>query len=118
MTARRETLLALFRNKLGVRAKTLGQAHKKAGRRLPKRLRTQGQTLAQAEVWAVHPKLSRRLDPKAVERAFEDVSAHLSAIDVADRRRGKLLSLAGALAFNLLAVAVLFIVWLWWRAYI
>jgi len=67
MTARRETLLALFRNKLGVRAKT---------------------------------------------------SAHLSAIDVADRRRGKLLSLAGALAFNLLAVAVLFIVWLWWRAYI
>ena len=71
-----------------------------------------------AQKLAANPKLARRLDAPALKAAYDGLSAHLGAIDVADRRKGKLLSLAGSIAFNLLVVIVGFLVWLWWRGYV
>ena len=115
---RSEALLTLLQSKLGVRARTLEKGARKAGRRLPRRVRDELRLLAAAERSAGNPKLARQFDEGAVHRAFEDVRAHLSGIDVADRRRGRVLSIAAAVAFNILVVLTAFVVWLWWRDYV
>ena len=104
--------------KLGVKGRSLEHALQRAGRRLPRRARARGQVIVQAEKLAGHPKLSRQMDGPALKDAYDGLSAHLGKIDVADRRRGKWLSLAGSLAGNLLIVVVAFLGWLWWRGYV
>lgn len=104
--------------KLGVKSRDLSQAMRRAGRRLPRGVRAQVAVLTQAEARAGHPKLARQLDAAAVQAAFGDVTAHLHSIDAADARKGRILGLAGAVAFNLLLVITAFIIWLWWRGYV
>lgn len=71
-----------------------------------------------AEALAHNPRLARQIDAAEVERDYRGVVAYLRGIDVADRRRARILSLAAALAANLIAVAVMFLLWLWWRGYV
>jgi len=104
--------------KLGVRSRDLSQALRRAGRRLPRQVRAQAAILVAAEKQAGHPKLVRQLDDAAVRTAYANVTAHLRAIDVADARKGRILSIAGVIAFNLLLVVVAFITWLWWHGYV
>lgn len=118
MVQKSRVLRGLLRAKLGVRSATLAQGLRRAGRRLPRGVRAQGAELVRAEMLAKNPKTARQIDPVAVARAFETVKAHLQAIDVVEERKGRALGVAGALAANLIAVAVLFIVWLWWRGYV
>lgn len=118
MAQRGEALRVLFHTKLGVRSRDLAQAFKRAGRRLPKHLREQGKVLAEAETYVAHPKLAKRVDPVAVGKAFQAVTGHLKTIDAADRRKGFWLSLAGSVVFNLLAISVMFVLFLLWRGYI
>lgn len=113
-----ETVQDLLTLKLGIKRQPFDRMLARAGRHLPRRIAGQAQVLAQAAQRAGHPKLARQLDSAAVERASTEVIAHLQAIDVADRRKGKLLGMAGVVAFNLLVVIVVFIVWLWWRGYV
>jgi hypothetical protein len=104
--------------KLGVKSRDLSQAMRRARRRLPRRVRAQCAVLAQAEKRAGQPKLARQLDATVVRAAYSDVTAHLRTIDAADARKGRILSLAGAIAFNLLLIIVAFTIWLWWRGYV
>ena len=104
--------------KLGVKGRSLEHALSRAGHRLPRGARARGMEIVAAQKLASNPKLARRLDAPALKAAYDGLSAHLGAIDVADRRKGKLLSLAGSIAFNLLVVIVGFLVWLWWRGYV
>ncbi len=118
MAARSDALRAQLKERLGVKSATLAQGFRRAGRRLPRRIRARGKALANAEAMIRNPKLARQLDARAVLRDFDEVSAHLRGIDVADRRKGAWLRLAGAIAANLLAVGIGFLVWLLWRGYI
>lgn len=118
MAARCEVLRAQFRDKMGVRSRDLKQAFSRAGRRIPRHLRAQGKLLVEAEQYAAHPKLAKRIDERAVKRAFEAIGAHLKSIDIADQRRGAWLSLAGSIVFNVLAVGIVFLAYLWWRGHI
>ncbi len=118
MATRSGALRAQMLEKLGVKSVTLAQGFRRAGRRLPRRIRARGKALADAEAMICNPKLARQLDAHAVLRDFEEVSAHLRGIDVADRRKGAWLQLAGAIAANLLAVGIGFLAWLFWRGYI
>lgn len=104
--------------KLGVKGRSLEHALNRAGHRLPRSARARGQQIVAAQKLAGNPKLSRRVDGAAFNAAYDGLSAHLGAIDVADRRKGTLLSLAGSIVFNLLVVGVGFLVWLWWRGYV
>ncbi|MGJ8627705.1 MAG: hypothetical protein ACSHXB_12165 [Sulfitobacter sp.] len=104
--------------KLAVKSRDLPQALRRAGRRLPRQVRAQAAILAAAEKQAGHPKLARQLDGGVVQEAYAKVTAHLRAIDVADARKGRILGLAGVIAFNLLLVMVAFFLWLWWRGYV
>lgn len=114
-SARLRRLLAL---KLGMRGKDLREALRRTGRLLPRRLRRAGAVLVKAETMAGNPKLARVIDGAAVEAAYAALDAHLRAVDVADARRGRMLSLLGSIAFNILAVAVGLVVFLWWRGFV
>ena len=115
---RADALRALMLKHLGIRGRDLERAVAKAGRLLPTRVRSEAEIIIEAQRLGQNPRLQMRLDSARLDAAFKAVSAHLEAIDLADRRRGQLLSLAGAVAFNLLLVAGLFILWLWWLDYI
>jgi hypothetical protein len=67
---------------------------------------------------AQNPKTARQVDADAVERDYETVRAYLAGLDVGDMRKARLLSIAAAVAANLIMVAVLFVGWLWWRGYV
>lgn len=118
MAAKADKVLGLLYEKFGLRARDLRHGVKRAGRRLPRGVRRQAQRLGAAQALARNPRLARQIDAAAVERDYRGVVAYLRGIDVADRRRARILGLAGALAANLIAVAVLFLLWLWWRGYV
>ena len=61
-----------------------------------------------------NPKLARQMDQTAVTRAFDALTTHLEAIDVAERRKDRLLKLAGLIAFYFLTIVAAFVTWLWW----
>jgi hypothetical protein len=111
-------LRAAMREKLGVRAGTLQQAHTSAKRLLPRRVYRSFALLEKAEPYLAHPKLSRTLDHKALTAAQADPRAYLDGIDLADRRKGWWLSLAGSISFNMIALSVLVIVVLVWRGFL
>ncbi len=118
IAAKCQDVRQLIDTRLGVRGHDLSQALRRTGRLLPRRVRAQAGLLVAAQEQAGHPRLARQVDPAAVAVAHAAVVAHLSAIDAADARRGRMLSLAGVIAFNLLAVAAGFVFWLWWKGYV
>lgn len=107
--------VALLRAKLGVRDKTLEASIRKAKRRLPRRVYRQAMVLARSEAMASHPKMRLILDTPKLVRASDVVQDHLGSINLADRRWGWFLGLLVGLAFNLLALTALLLVFLWWR---
>lgn len=104
--------------RLGLKRGSLSRRVAKAGRRLPAGVRNDIAIVAEAEKMAENPKLAIRLDPNATKSAYDRASAHLKAIDVADRRKGIVLSMLGRMAFNFLAAVTLFIIVLRWRGLI
>lgn len=107
--------IALLRAKLGVRGKTLAASLRRAKHLLPRRVYTHAMKLAQAEQMARHPKLRLTLDTPHLAYAVREVQAHLHAIDLADRRWGTFLGVLAGIAANLLMLAVLVFILLWWR---
>lgn len=110
-----------LRELLNTRAEVSGDlatALNKARRHLPRRIYKQGQRLVQAIPLLEHPKLRLTLDEVALKGAAREVRAHLKEIDVADRRKGRILSVLGSMVFSLLTVFTLLIVVLRWRGFI
>lgn len=104
--------------KLGVQGRDLGHALRRAGRRLPAPVRKQGAALARAEFFARNPKMARRLDKQAVQKAYDTVIGHLGAIDAGSARKDRWVRVGSSVAFDLLFVAAAFIFYLWWRGYV
>jgi len=98
----------------GVRGSSLAVAFNRTGRRLPRKLRTDAACIVTAQNAIGHPKLMRQLDYKALTAAEARILNYLSGIDRKDRRKGLWLGIWGSVVFNLIAVALLFIVWLVW----
>lgn len=117
-TTRSDELRALMQEKLGFKSRDLADAFRRAGRRLPRRVRQHTAILVQAEERAFHPKLAATTDPQAVEQAFKAITGHLQGIDVADERLGRWLQFAGTLAFNFIVIAILFVIWMRWRGFV
>lgn len=113
-----KSLEQLMQSQLGVRARTLEKAFARAGRRLPKRIRRAGKVITDAQAVHQHPKLARLHDPKALNTAFADVTAHLQALDPADRRKGAMLGVLGGLVFNLIVLLAAIVVLLLWQGVI
>lgn len=118
MAAKSRKLRGLMQQKLDVRGRDLRQSLRRAGRRLPRRVRKSGAALMRAEMLAHNPKTARQIDEAQVAQDYDVMRSYLLDLDVADMRRARFLSLTGAVVANLILVAVLFVVWLWWRGYV
>lgn len=96
----------------------LAGALKKARRRLPRRIFRQGMLLAEALPLLEHPKLQFTVDEPRLRGAAREVKAHLEAIDLADRRKGRVLDILASIAFALIIVFALTVAVLRWRGLI
>ncbi|WP_370303280.1 hypothetical protein [Pseudooceanicola sp.] len=113
-----DPIMELMRSKLGIRARSFPAALARAGRRLPRPIRREGQVLAEALARADNPRLRPTLDQPRLAAAAEALKSHLATLDNADRRRALALDILGALAFSLLLTAALVIVLLAWRGFL
>lgn len=113
-----EAVQHLLNAKFGVRKKPLPKMLAKTGRRLPRGMRRRADLLVEAARRDGNPKLARQMDRHAVNRAYDDLKQHLEAIDVAKRRKDRLLNVAALLAFYVLVVFAAFVFWLWWAGHV
>jgi hypothetical protein len=104
--------------KFGQRRGTLVNRLRRAGAGLPRWVKHDAQMIDQALEFDSHPKLRRRVDRAAVSAARDRIAAHLDGIDPKERRKDFWLGLLGSLAFNLLAMLALAVLFLKWRGLI
>ena len=97
-----------------VKGKDLATALGRARRLLPRPVRKAGAVLVDGQRMLGHPGLERMVDFAALRRASDQVADHLEGVDVADLRKGRLLALAGMVAFNVILVAAGVVVWMVW----
>lgn len=113
-----DRLTALMREKLGVRAETLPAALRRAGRKLPRRLRQDGEAIVAAMDRSRNPRLARVTDGDGPERAARRIEAYLRGLNPADARARARAYLFADLAFRLAVVVALVIAVLAWRGYV
>jgi len=118
MAAKSHKLCGLMQQKLDVRGDDLRQSLRRAGRLLPRAVRRSGDALVRAHMLAQNPRTARQVDAAQVEKAYAHIRAHLEALDVAEMRKARILSVAAAVAANVIGVVVLFVCWLWWQGYV
>ena len=107
-----------LQGKLHVRGQSLDAQIRKAGRRLPRRVRQDATYLAQGVALIENPKLARMIDIGKARQAHRNVMAHLNSIDIAAQRRNAVLNLVASIAFALLVTGVLLLFVLWQRGFI
>jgi hypothetical protein len=98
----------------GVKSHGLAQALRKTGRRLPKRLHAEAHRIIKAQAVGGHPKLMHQVDSSALSKAEARLLKHLKGVDRADQRKGRWLSIAAVIVFNLLLVFGAFVIWMVW----
>lgn len=110
---RKTALTELLGKQLDVGGKSLERKVARAGRLLPRWARRDAALWCEAGQHASHPRLARRLDEAALAKAEARLTRYLNDLDPAERRMTARLRLVGAVVFNLLSVAGLFILTLW-----
>jgi len=113
-----QELEKLLAEKHGLNSGMLSRRLKKGLRRAPRAVKRAGDGFIQAQIQMGNPKLMRLMDETLVQSQFQTLRDHLRLIDVADRRKGLILSLLGSLSFNLIAVAAILVILLVWRGYL
>lgn len=108
----------LLGEKLRVKGDTLEARLKKAGRRLPRRVRDAGAVLVQATQMIRNPKLMHLVEDEAVAEAYDICLRHLNTVNPNEARITLLVGIAAQIAFSLLVVAILVIGVLYWRGLI
>ncbi len=104
-----------LRTRLGVRGRSFAQRLRRAGRALPGPARQAGWRLAQLQQMAAHPRLRRLVRPADADAALAELNLHLDKVNAGERRKDRLLGLAGSVVGNLLLLALLMIAVLRWR---
>lgn len=110
-----EAISKLIEDRLGIRARSLDNQVRRAGRLLPAAIRRDAQFLVQARFMLQNPKLARMNDPTRCDQASRNVTGFLQTIDPKLRRSNRRFSMAAAIALNLLVVMALVVVVLRWR---
>ncbi len=113
-----DRVAALLEERLGVRGRTLQDKVRKAGRRLPKKVRAAADYLADAQAMAQNPKLLVRLDEGEVADAYDICLRHLGGVNRGERRKTALVGAVASAAFGMLVVVLLAIGVAYWRGLI
>lgn len=95
-----QALRDLFAKHMHLKAPTFEKVMRRGGRKLPRRLRAQAAIWVEAEQMSGHPKLARRLDRAALDRAFREIRAHLVTLDMAEQKRTRRLNMLAGLAIK------------------
>ena len=111
-------LSELIEKKLGPKGPDLRHQIRRTDRNFSKPLLKDAHLIAQAEIMARHPKLSRQLDRKAIFAAFDRLEAHLKTIDPAKRRRDALIDWLGGTIARLAFICVILGAVMHWRGLI
>ena len=112
-----DRVAALLEERLRVKG-SLAEKLRRAGRRLPRRVREAGAVLVQAQAMAQVPKLLMQIDDEAVADAYDISVRHLNTLNAGGGRRGMLLNMLASVGFSLLVVAGLVLAVLWWRGFV
>ena len=115
---RADHLAAMMEERLGIRGPGLRAKLRRAGRLLPTHVRRDAMVLVDALQYAGNPKLARRLDAAAIDRACRNVEEYLSVIDPQERRVKRLLAVLSSAAVAVLATAAMTVTVLVWRGYV
>lgn len=102
-----DEMRGLLDSQLRARGVSLEAQVRKAGRRLPRRIRNDAQSVIAAMSLAQNPKLARMVDEKSVSKSALSVIDHLKTIDPMDRFKGRLLGVLGAISAILILTFVL-----------
>ena len=105
----------MLETQLRIKGATLDQQIKRAGRLLPRKIRAEAAFLVQANILVQNPKLARMISAERAQKAHDAVATYLRGIDPKDRIKGRILNIAGMLAFNLLLIGGLVVAYLVWR---
>lgn len=104
-----------LRSRLGVRGPSFGARIRRAGRALPKPARLAGRRLVELQKMAAHPRLRRIIRRDDFDAALAELNAHLDKVNAGERRKDRLLGLAGSVVGNLLLLGAAVIALLYWR---
>jgi len=110
-----DRVAGLMEQQLRVSGKGLAVKVRKAGRRLPKKVRIAAEALVQATDMAQSPRLMHQIDEELMAEAYDICVRHLVGADPADRRTGAAAGIVASIAFSLLMVVALVLVVVWWR---
>jgi hypothetical protein len=102
----------------GGNPKSLEQALKRAGRRLPRRARKAGAEIVAAQMLSANPKLHQQLDASRLERDFDKLISGAGRVDAKALRQKWLVGAMASFAFNLLLLITLFVVVALWRGWL
>lgn len=108
----------LLHDRAGVRGRELATKLRRARYLLPRYARRAGQRIVSARAMMAHPKLARLVDQSGLQQDTKTLRDAVQQIDPKERRKDFLLSVLGGLVMNLLLLAVLVFVVLWWRGVI
>lgn len=103
----------LMTERLGVRATDLSVQLRRAGRRLPKRVRRDIRDIVAALPLAANPKLHRQLNLPRLEAAERRVVAHLRGIDRGVARLEMALTIGTGIGLSIFAAAILGAAMIW-----
>lgn len=104
-------------SQLRVRGDGLADVAERAGRKLPRHLRSEASLLIEAESLSANPKLSRLVDDRRIAKAEKRLNRFLDKQDPAAERRGEILDVIAKIAFVFVTVVLTVFFFLLWRGY-
>lgn len=108
----------LMEQRLKVGGADLSAKLKRGGRKLPRKIRREAEYLAGVAELAQHPRVQMMLDDARTAQAYDACVRYLNPLGAGDRLVGRLLGIAGSIAFALLVVCGGLIAVLVWRGYL
>ena len=105
----------LLQQKLGVRGDSLPVALRRAGYRLPRRIRRDGAALVSAAEQSRNPRLARITDGEGLSRAARRIERYLSGLDPVEARARARALLLAEIGFRVAVVIALLIAVLVWQ---
>ena len=116
--ARNDRLAQELGHKLDVPGDDLGKVVGRAGRALPRRLRTEARYMELAQTMAQHPKLYPLIDLRRVKQADRALRGHVRGRDPGKERTDRLLGQVAGVVFGLLVFFAALVAVLAWRGVI
>lgn len=113
-----ERVSVLLTERMQIKGRDLDDKLRRAGGRLPRKVRLAAQGVAAAMEQSYNPKLLLQINEEKVAENYDICIKHLNTLNKGHKLRGVLLGLSTSILFSLLAVAALVFGVLVWRGFL